>query len=151
MKALIRHQSQRAGSRASTGVTSHSSRSERSGAIRSSRTPRPMSVLVMSGDAERRGRWASFFEEQGMRTIRCAGPEVTACALDLGMRCPLHQEADLIFYDEDSVSPWLEEQLDVIPIATPIAYASTMRSPDGGEYPVTERVRSADRRERPSR
>lgn len=110
-----------------------------------------MSVLVMSGDVERRGKWASFFEDQGMRAIRCAGPDATTCALELRMRCPLHDGADLIFYDEESVSPWLEEQLDLIPIETPIAYASTMRSPDGGEYPVTERVRSADRREPPSR
>lgn len=110
-----------------------------------------MAVLVMSGDAERRAEWAKFFEEQGMRTIRCAGPEATTCALEIGTRCPLHQEADLIFYDEESVTPRLEEQLDLIPLITPIAYASTMRVPGGRQYPVTERVRPADRRSPPSR
>jgi hypothetical protein len=99
----------------------------------------------MSGDAERRAGWAKFFEEQGMQTIRCAGPAATTCALEIGTTCPLHQHADLIFYDEESVTPWLEEQLDLIPISTPIAYASTMRTRDGRQYPVTERVRPADR------
>lgn len=112
---------------------------ERSGANRSSRAT--LSVLVMSGDPERRGRWAQFFEEQGMHTIRCAGPAATTCALEIGTRCPLHEQADLIFYDQDSVTPELEEQLDLIPLVTPIAYASTMRLRDGRQYPVTERVR----------
>jgi hypothetical protein len=128
-----------------------SPRDERSGAGRSSRVARPMSVLVMSGDATRRGDWAKFFEEQGMRTIRCAGPEATTCALEIGRSCPLHQEADLIFYDEAGITPRLEEQLDLIPLITPIAYASTMREPSGRQYPVTERVRSAARISRPSR
>jgi hypothetical protein len=97
----------------------------------------------MSADADRRAQWAKFFEEQGMRTIRCAGPEVTTCALEIAARCPLHQDADLIFYDEESVTPRLEEQLDMIPLTTPVAYASTMRTRDGRLYPVTERVRSA--------
>ncbi|MEK6227187.1 MAG: hypothetical protein AABM40_12960 [Chloroflexota bacterium] len=100
----------------------------------------------MSADATRRGDWAKFFEEQGMRTIRCAGPEATTCALEIPATCPLHHEADLIFYDEESVTPRLEEQLDLTPLATPIAYASTMRMRDGRQYPVTERVRPADRR-----
>jgi hypothetical protein len=122
-----------------------SSPSGRSGAIRSSRSPRPMSVLVMSADAERRGEWARFFEDQGMRTIRCAGPEATSCALETSNRCPLHEEADLIFYDHLSVTRALEEQLDLIPLPTLIAYASSMHSPGGGQYPVTERLRSAAR------
>jgi hypothetical protein len=96
----------------------------------------------MSGDGERRARWAEFFEEQGMRTIRCAGPEATTCALEIAKSCPLHAEADLIFYDEESVTQRLEEQLDLIPLTTPVAYASTMRLRDGRQYPVTERVRS---------
>lgn len=132
-------------------IKSSSPRDERSGADRSSRTARPMSVLVMSSDATRRGDWAKFFEEQGMHAIRCAGPQVTTCALDIGVSCPLHQEADLIFYDEESVTPRLEEQLDLTPLTTPIAYASTMRARDGRQYPVTERVRSAARGSAPSR
>jgi hypothetical protein len=110
-----------------------------------------MWVLVMSVDATRRGDWAKFFEEQGMRTIRCAGPQATTCALEIGASCPLHQEADLIFYDEESITPRLEEQLDLIPSTAPIAYASTMRARDGREYPATERVRLAARPTRPSR
>jgi len=126
-------------------------RDERSGADRSSRPVRPMAVLVMSSDTNRRAEWAKFFEEQGMHAIRCAGPKATTCALEIGTRCPLHQEADLIFYDEESVTPDLDEQLDQIPMTTPIAYASTMRTPDGRQYPVTERVRSAAPRSRLSR
>ena len=117
-------------------------RRERGEANRSSR---PLSVLVMSADAKRRGDWAKFFEGQGMQTIRCAGPEVTSCALELSTRCPLHEHADLIFYDEESITPALEEQLDLVPLSTPVAYARAMRSPQGNEYPVTERVRPAAR------
>ena len=130
---------------------SSSSRSERGGAIRSSRTPIPISVLVMSADPERRGVWAKFFEDQGMRTIRCAGPTATTCALELFKRCPLHEGADLIFYDEESVTPALEEQLDLAVLIAPVAYASSMRTSQGREYPVTERVRPAARRVLPPR
>ena len=122
-----------------------SPRSEGSGGIRFPRARKPLTVLVMSGDADRRAAWATFFAEQGMRTIRCAGPEATTCALEISTSCPLHEEADLIFYDEESVTPWLEGQLDLIPLSTPVAYASSMRSPGGREYPVTERVRPAAR------
>ena len=130
---------------------SSSPRSERSGATRSSAAPRLLSVLVMSADSDRRAEWANFFEAQGMTTIRCAGPQATTCALELSNKCPLHERADLIFYDEESISPALEEQLDLIDLGTPIAYASTMRASDGHEYPVTERVRSASTFRRPSR
>jgi hypothetical protein len=130
---------------------SSSPRSERGGPIRSPRPHTPISVLVMSADPERRGAWAKFFEDQGMRTIRCAGPTATTCALELFDRCPLHAEADLIFYDEESVTPALEEQLDLAVLTTPVAYASSMRSPGGRQYPVTERVRSAARRVLPPR
>jgi hypothetical protein len=105
----------------------------------------------MSADATRRGDWAKFFEDQGMRTIRCAGPAATTCALEIGTSCPLHQEADLIFYDENSITPRLEEQLDLITLSTPIAYASSMRAPGGMQYPATERVRPGARRSAPSR
>jgi hypothetical protein len=105
----------------------------------------------MSADRERRGDWAKFFEEQGMRAIRCAGPQVTSCALEVATSCPLHQEADLIFYDEESITPRLEEQLDLMPLGTPIAYARSMREPSGRQYPVTVRVRSSIPRSRLSR
>jgi hypothetical protein len=133
-------------------VTEPSSlQSERGGEIRSSRAPTPISVLVMSADPGRRGAWAKFFEDQGMRTIRCAGPKATTCALELSQKCPLHESADLIFYDEESVTPELEAQLDLAVLSTPVAYASSMRSPQGGEYPVTERVRPTARRVSPPR
>ena len=123
-------------------------RRERGEADRSSR---PLSILVMSADGKRRGDWAKFFEDQGMQTIRCGGPQATSCALELSNRCPLHEHADLIFYDEESITPALEEQLDLIPLSTPVAYARTMRTRLGDEYPVTERVRPAARPLRPSR
>ena len=106
---------------------------------------------AMSADPERRGAWAKFFEDQDMRTIRCAGPKATTCALEIGSRCPLHENADLIFYDEDGVTPELEEQLDLAVLTTPVAYASSMRSPEGREYPATERVRPPVRRGLPPR
>src|SRR5947208_15906741 len=122
-------------------------RRERGEATRSSR---PLSVLVMSADAKRRGDWAKFFEDQGMQTIRCAGPEVTSCALELSTRCPLHEHADLIFYDEESITPALEEQLDLDPISTPVAYARTMPTRQRDEYPVTKPPPPAPRTMRPS-
>ena len=126
-------------------------RDERSGADRSSRRPRPMSVLVMSADSARRADWARFFEEQGLRAIRCAGPRATTCALEMGKNCPLHQEADLIFYDEESVTRQLEDELDLCSLTVPVAYASTMEQPDGRQFPVPERVRPATRRNPSSR
>jgi len=105
----------------------------------------------MSADAKRRGDWATFFEGQGMQTIRCGGPQATSCALEVSNRCPLHEHADLIFYDEESITPALEEQLDLTPLATPVAYARTMRTRLGDEYPVTERVRLPARPVRSSR
>jgi len=105
----------------------------------------------MSADAKRRGDWAKFFEGQGTETIRCAGPQATSCALEVSNRCPLHERVDLIFYDEESITPALEEQLDLIPLLTPIAYARSTRTRQGDEYPVTERVHPAAGRVPPSR
>jgi hypothetical protein len=114
---------------------------ERGGAVRSPRTPRLLSVLVMSGDPRRRTDWARFFETQGMHAIRCAGPEVASCALETQRHCPLHDDADLIFYDEESVTRELERQLELYPVAVPIAYARSDRASDGSQYPVIGRVR----------
>ena len=66
----------------------------KSGAIRSSR-----SVLVVSGDPLVREGWARYFETRGHSVLRCAGPEATHCALELGPHCPLQEEADVAYYD----------------------------------------------------
>lgn len=120
-----------------------SNRDERSGAIRSSHAP--PTVLVMSGDGSRRNDWAKFFEREGLRVLRCAGPEATTCALFVQQRCPLQDEADFIFYDEKSVTSELEEHLDLAPLAAPIAYSNSVRTPEGRGYPVAARIRSAKR------
>jgi hypothetical protein len=90
--------------------------------------------------------WAKYFESVGVRPIRCAGPEAMTCALSLEKRCPLHQEADFIFYDEESVTPQLEAQLGTLPPHAPIAYARTKIGPDGREFPVATRIFSRTQR-----
>jgi len=117
-------------------------REQRSGAIRSSHAP--LTVLVMSGDGPRRNDWAKFFG-RGMRVLRCAGPEATTCALTVQRRCPLQDEADFIFYDQRSVTSELEGKLDLVPLTAPIAYSNSGRTPEGCEYPVATRIRSAKR------
>jgi hypothetical protein len=121
-------------------TVSPSKRGQRSGAIRSSSAPSSLTVLVMTGDTHRREDWAKYFEGVGVRPIRCAGPEATTCALSLQKRCPLHEEADFIFYDEESVTPELESQLRTLPPDAPIAYARTKIGADGREFPVATRI-----------
>ena len=94
----------------------------------------------MTGDGHRRDDWARYFESVGVRPIRCAGPEATTCALSLDKRCPLLEEADFIFYDEESVTPELEAQLRALPPKAPIAYARTKTGADGRESPVATRI-----------
>jgi len=120
-----------------------SEREQRGGAIRSSHAP--LTVLVMSGDGPRRNDWAEFFDREGMRVLRCAGPEVATCALTVQRRCPLQDEADLIFYDQKSVTSELEGRLDLVPLTAPIAYSNSGRTPEGRESPVATRIRSARR------
>ena len=38
-----------------------------------------------------------------------------------------------------------DAKLDLVSLSTPVAYARAMRTPQGNEYPVTERVRPAAR------
>jgi hypothetical protein len=90
----------------------------------------------MSGDSHRREDWAKHFERIGLRPIRCAGPENTTCALSLEKRCPLHEEADFIFYDEASVTPELDAQLATLPPNAPLAYARSQWDAEGREFPV---------------
>ena len=68
-------------------------------------------VVVVSGDGRLRETWARAFEGQGLRAMRCAGPEVTSCALLIMDRCPLHAAADIAVYDVDSVTPALLKRL----------------------------------------
>jgi hypothetical protein len=96
----------------------------------------------MNRDGARRNDWAQTFEREGLRVLRCAGPEATTCALSVQLRCPLQDEADFIFYDEASVTPELERDLRRVPLAAPIAYATSKRTPDGRESPVAIQIRS---------
>ena len=70
-------------------------------------TPR---LLVVSGDADRRERWAAVLAETGYDVSRCAGP-ATSCAIVEGRRCPLLEEADLALYDAGSFVPRLARVL----------------------------------------
>ena len=63
-------------------------------------------LLVVSGDPERRERWAAVLAETGYEVARCAGP-ATSCAIVAGRRCPLLDEADLAVYDADAYAPGL--------------------------------------------
>jgi len=125
-----------------------SSRGKRSGAIRSSTASSSLTVLVMSRDGERRSDWAEYFEGFGLRTMRCAGPQATTCALSLDRRCPLHEEADFIFYDQESLTPELESQLRQLPPLAPIAYARSERDARGRQFPVATDIFSGRRPER---
>lgn len=116
----------------------------KSGAIRSSRVFHPTTVLVMSQDPAIREGWARHFERTGMHVIRCAGPRNTTCALEIAKHCPLHDDADVAFYDQDSVTDELAVQLLAAPRLLPITFARDRRTPDGDHEPIP--VRLMDRR-----
>ena len=63
-------------------------------------------LLVVSGDPERRERWAAVLAETGYEVGRCVGP-AGSCAIVEGRRCPLLDEADLALYDADAYAPRL--------------------------------------------
>lgn len=67
-------------------------------------------LLVVSGDPDRRERWARMLAETGYDVARCVGPTVT-CAIVQGRRCPLLEEADLALYDQDAFIPRLARML----------------------------------------
>ena len=67
-------------------------------------------LLVVSGDPERRERWAAVLAETGYEVARCAGP-VASCAILEGRRCPLLEEADLALYDAEAYVPRLARVL----------------------------------------
>jgi hypothetical protein len=80
--------------------------------------------------------WARTFEVLGMRVMRCAGPENASCALETGARCPLHDDADVAFYDQESVSAALAVRLLTLPRTLPITLARDRATPDGGHEPM---------------
>ncbi len=71
-----------------------------------------------------------------MRTLRCAGPVATSCALALGRACPLHEAADLAFYDEQGVTAALATQLLTSKRSLPIVFARDRILPNGEHEPV---------------
>jgi hypothetical protein len=90
----------------------------------------------MSTDPLVREGWARTFEALGMRAMRCAGPENTSCALESSARCPLHDGADVAFYDQDSVTAALAVKLLTQPRTLAITLARDRQTPDGGHEPV---------------
>lgn len=111
-------------------------REGKGGAIRSSPASTPTTVLVMSKDPVVREGWARTFEALGMHAMRCAGPENTSCALESGAHCPLHDDADVAFYEADSVSPALAVKLLTLPRTLPITLARDRETPGRGHEPV---------------
>ena len=107
----------------------------KSGRVRSSRASAPTTVLVVSKDPSLREGWAHSFEALGMRAIRCAGPENASCALETSARCPLHDDADVAFYDQESVTAALAVRLLTLPRTLPIALARDRATPEGGHEP----------------
>lgn len=67
-------------------------------------------LLVVSGDPDRRERWARVLAETGYDVARCAGP-ASSCAIMEGRRCPLLEEADVALYDRDAFIPRLARVL----------------------------------------
>lgn len=67
-------------------------------------------LLVVSGDPDRRERWARLLAETGSEVARCVGPSVN-CAILKGTRCPLLEEADIALYDKDAYIPRLARML----------------------------------------
>jgi hypothetical protein len=105
------------------------------------RPPHPRTALVVSADPEVRSDWARYFEAQGVRTIRCVGPQVLCVLLD-GARCPLHEEADLAIYDRSGLTPELTLKLIRVSRSIPIAFARDQLDPHGRHHPVITTVAS---------
>jgi hypothetical protein len=117
-------------------IAQTTNRAGKSGAIRSSRASVQTAVLVMSKDPAVREGWARTFEAFGMRAMRCAGPENTSCALANSARCPLHDDADMAFYDQQSVTGALAIRLLTLPRTLPIMLARDRTTPEGGHEPI---------------
>ena len=113
---------------------------EKSGAIRSSRRSVPGKILVVSGSADVREGWARYFEAQGHSVLRCAGPEATRCALELGPHCPLQEDADEAYYDNACVTEELAADLAQRPRLLPVLLANDKLTADGRHEPEMTRA-----------
>ena len=111
---------------------------ERGGAIRPARS---RTALLVSVDPAVRSDWTRYVEALGMRTLRCAGPEVLCVLLD-GAHCPLHEEADLGIYDRAALTPELTFKLIRVSHALPIGFAKDQLDPRGHHQPLITSVAS---------
>lgn len=99
-------------------------------------------ALVVSQDAEIRGDWARQLEDQGFRSIRCAGP-IVGCALVSRPTCPLLEDASVAVYDERSLTGELVSGLLARPLLTRILVARDRVRSDGRHEPVIVRPNAA--------
>ncbi|HEV2249354.1 MAG TPA: hypothetical protein VGT60_02475 [Candidatus Limnocylindria bacterium] len=108
-------------------------------------TRRSRTVLVVSADQEVRAGWARSFEQLGMRTLRCVGPQI-ACALLDGAVCPLQVAADVAIYDRAVLTPELALRLArANRRVLPIALARDKRDGAGRHEPLVTGVLSRSR------
>ena len=67
--------------------------------------------------------------------LRCAGPRQTTCALLLdGRRCPLHEAADVAFYD-NGLDPEFIARLSASGAGLPIAFVEDRVDGAGRHHP----------------
>jgi len=99
-------------------------------------------VLVVSADPAVRSDWARYFVAQGLRILRCVGPQVLCVLIDGGRQCPLHEEADLAIYDRATLTPQLTRKLIRVSHSLPIAFAKDQIDAHGHHEPVVTAVAS---------
>lgn len=114
------------------------SRPERGGTIRPSHR---RIALVVSADPAVRADWARHFEALGMRSLRCVGPAVL-CALADGLRCPLHEEADVAIYDRAALTPEFMLKLARVRRSLPVFIATDVLGTNGHHEPHVTAVAS---------
>jgi hypothetical protein len=93
----------------------------------------------MSRDPVVREDWARYFEARGSAVSRCAGPEATHCALELGPHCPLQEEVDAAYYENASVTEDLVIDLAKRPRLLRIFFANDRVTADGRHEPEVTR------------
>jgi hypothetical protein len=96
-------------------------------------------ILVVSGDPAVREGWARHFEAQGSAVRRCAGPDATHCALELGPHCPLLDEVDAAYYENASVTEDLAADLIRRPRLLHVFFADDRLTPEGRHEPEVTR------------